>query len=217
MLICYFADRSQIFGCWSVLFWYVLKLNWNQTESKHFNEITLKVIISMKSRREQAFHIIVSSGFQSCSYISRGGAYRAKIMVIFFYKWIPLCIVLKNEVIFWTKNAALCLHMTIFCGQIYIIGQNFKVLQITSNSVCIWSIECSDLWWKDELNRTHGLVEMVFFGTFSQKRPKIRQKNAITIEQLSDLVHLFTIGLQILWTKFVLNFKSFEALWNVDL
>ena len=28
-----------------------------------------------------------------------------------------------------------------FCGQIYIIGQHFKVLQMTSNSTCIWSIE----------------------------------------------------------------------------
>ena len=46
-----------------------------------------------------------------------------------------------GQIFFWTKIVDFCLHMAIFCGQFYIIGQNVKVLLMTSNSAYIWSIE----------------------------------------------------------------------------
>ena len=46
-----------------------------------------------------------------------------------------------GPIFFRTKNVVLCLHMAIFCSQIYITGQNFKVLQMTSNLAYICSIK----------------------------------------------------------------------------
>ena len=70
------------------------------------------------------------------SYV-RGGPWPLQ----FFYEWIPLWIGLKKKVHFFFLPIFFFISPhSHFCSQFYIMGQHFKVLQMSSNSAYIWSM-----------------------------------------------------------------------------
>ena len=99
-------------------------------------------ILGLESRQEigENWTILNERGWSGLQSIVVGGGLRP---LNFFYKWIPVWkdLKIKDNFLFLAKIVVLTPHTAIFCGQIYIIGQNFKVLQMTSNLAYIWSIE----------------------------------------------------------------------------
>ena len=86
----------------------------------------------------------------------------------------------KVQFFFRTKNVVLFLHMAIFCGQFYITGQHFKVLEMTSNLayICFLKILRPTVkrWAQsDQQFRSYGIF-CVFFNVFFKSGPKKREK-----------------------------------------
>ena len=73
--------------------------------------------------------------------------------------------------VLWSKIGVLPIHMAISYSQIYIVGQNFKVFQMTSKSTYIWSIELKDLWYKKTSTGTTVQSKQLYSGSFFQELP----------------------------------------------